>query len=247
MRTSLATLAACSLIAAASIATASTTPAEAAASCSRPATIVSTTISPKTVVVGTSVPKGITITTKIRTNGCRIDRVEAGLYGPNFVDTFDLDKVESSGGVTTYDTGLRISPGDLPNTEAGRWQSYITVTGQSSPEAPGPDFKILRAAKLTTNATPEPVRKGAKLTVKGKLTRASWDSMHYRGYGKRTVELQRRTPHGTYKLVKKVTTAADGSIVTKVKAKSDGCYRFVFRGTGTTRKVTSKGDCVDVR
>ena len=116
MRTTLAATAACSLIAVGAITTLAPATAD-AATCTRP-TIRSTTIDRPTVVLGTALPKGITITTKIKTNGCRIDRVEAGLYGPNFLDSYDLDKVGTSNGVTTYDTGLRISPGDLPNTEA---------------------------------------------------------------------------------------------------------------------------------
>lgn len=245
MRSTLAATLACSLIATAAITTLAPATAD-AARCTRP-TILSTTIVPSTVMLGTSVPKGITITTKIKTNGCRIDRVEAGLYGPNFVDSYDLDKVETSNGVTTYDTGLRISPGDLPNAEAGRWTSYVTAWGPKTAEGPGPSFRVLRAAKLTTNATPEPIRKGADLTIKGSLTRANWDSLTYRGYGNRVVDLQRRSANGSYRVVKHVTSAANGSLRTTVTATADACYRFVFAGSSTTARTTSKGDCVDVR
>ena len=245
MRTTLAATAACSLIAVAAITTLAPATAD-AATCTRP-TIRSTTIDPPTVVLGTSVPKGITITTKIKTNGCRIDRVEAGLYGPNFIDSYDLDKVETRNGVTTYDTGLRISPGDLPNAEAGRWRSYVTAWGPKTAEGPGPSFRVLRAAKLTTNATPEPVRKGAKITVKGSLTRANWETLTYRGYGNRVVDLQRRSADGSYRVVKHVTSAADGSLRTTVRATADVCYRFVFAGSSNTAHKTSKADCVDVR
>lgn len=197
--------------------------------------------------VGTSAPKGITITTKIKTDGCRLDRVEAGFYGPNFIDSYDLDRVGTSNGVTTYDTGLRISPGDLPSAEAGRWTSYVTAWGPETAEGPGPGFRLLRAATLTSNATPEPVRKRAKLTIKGSLTRADWESLTYRGYGNRVVDLQRRSADGSYRTVKHVISAANGSLRTTVTTTADACYRFVFAGSSTTAGTTSKGDCVDVR
>jgi hypothetical protein len=244
MRTTLAATAACSLIAATAVTALAPATAE-AATCTRP-TILSTTVDPTTVVLGTSVPKGITVTTKITTNGCRVDRVEAGLYGPNFVGTFDLSEVGTSKGVTTYDTGLRISPGDLPNVDAGRWTSYVTVWGPKTADAPGPGFRVLHAAGLTTDATPEPVRRGAELTVKGSLTRADWATLTYRGYGHRVVDLQRRTPDGSYRFVKHVTSASDGALRTTVTATADGCYRFVFAGSSTTARTTAKGDCVDV-
>jgi hypothetical protein len=245
MHTTLAAAAACSLIATGAIIALAPATAD-AATCTKP-TIQSTTIHPSTVVLGTSVPKGITVTTKIKTNGCRIDRVEAGLYGPNFVDSYGLTKVEASAGVTTYETGLRISPGDLPNADAGRWTSYVTAWGPKTTEAPGPSFRVLRAARLTTNATPEPVRKGAKLTIAGSLTRANWESLTYRGYGTRVVDLQRRSADGSYRTVKHVTSAANGSLRTTVTATADACYRFVFAGSSTTARTTSMGDCVDVR
>jgi len=246
MRKSLAVLAASSFVAAGAIAGA--VPADAAApACGTPASIVSTTISPTTVVLGIADPKGIVITTKLRTNGCRVDRVELGLYGPNFIDSYDLGKVGTSNGVTTYDTGLRITPGDLPNSEAGTWSSYVSVWGESQPNAAGPHFRILRTTGLTADASPEPVNRGTTITVRGKLTRANWETKTYQGYGQRAVELQWRSATGTYQTVKTVTTDANGDLRTTVKASQDGCFRYVFKGSVTTAAKTSTADCVDVR
>ncbi|MET0693262.1 MAG: hypothetical protein ABWX96_19710 [Propionibacteriaceae bacterium] len=220
-------------------------PTPSAAACQ--STIVSSSVTPKTVVLGTSQNKGIVLTAKVRKNGCRVNRVEMGLYGPNFVDTYDLSPVSTSSGVTTYDVGLRISPGDLPNSEAGQWSSFVTVWGESQPESKGPSFKILRAGRLTTNAAPEPIKKGKTITVKGSLKRANWDQGQYAGYGKRKVELQWRTTNGDYRRIKTVTSAKSGALKAKVKATKDGCYRFVFRGSSTTAPVVSAADCVDVK
>jgi hypothetical protein len=136
MGKSLAALGAASLIAAVSVAGAA--PAGAATDCSTPTVIVSSRISPKTVVLGISQPKGIVLTARIRRNGCTVDRVEMGLYGPNFIDSYDLDEVSTSEGVTTYDKGLRITPGSLLNSEAGKWTSFVSVGGRRNPMPPDP-------------------------------------------------------------------------------------------------------------
>ena len=38
------------------------------------------------------------------------------------LESYDLHAAGTSKGVTTYETGLRITPGDLPNSEAGTWK-----------------------------------------------------------------------------------------------------------------------------
>lgn len=53
--------------------------------------------------------------------------------------------------------------------------------------------RLKRAAKVTAaSATPEPVIKGKKITVTGKLTRTNWSTKKYGAYGDRTVRLQFR-------------------------------------------------------
>jgi hypothetical protein len=108
--------------------------------------------------------------------------------------------------------------------------------------------KIRRAAKLTVNATPEPVVKGRTLTVKGKLTRANWKTGKYSGYQGQKVTLQFRAKgSSTYTAVKTITSGAGGALSTTVKAGKDGYYRFVFAGTATTAAKTAAGDYVDVK
>lgn len=245
MRKSLVTLAASSLVTTAAVVGA--TPAGAAANCSSPTTVVSSTISPRTVVVGVSAFKGIEMTVKVRSNGCAVDRVEMGLYGPNFVDSYDLERGATSKGVTTYQKGLRITPGSLPSSEAGRWRSFISVWGKHNPNVAGPDFRILRAAHVKANAAPEPVKKGRQITVTGSLTRADWDTLTNRGYAGRKVQLQWRTSKGTFRTVKTVTSGRSGALRATVKATKDGCFRFSFKGSPTTGAAASAQDCVDVR
>ncbi|MGC5000194.1 MULTISPECIES: hypothetical protein [unclassified Streptomyces] len=51
-------------------------------------------------------------------------------------------------------------------------------------------FKMKRAARLSTVASPEAVVKGRKLTVTGLLTRASWEDLKHHGVAGQAVQLQ---------------------------------------------------------
>ncbi|MFF8959350.1 calcium-binding protein [Streptomyces sp. NPDC014894] len=109
-------------------------------------------------------------------------------------------------------------------------------------------FNILRAAKLTVNATPEPVKKGKTLTVTGALTRINWETEKYAGYTVQPVKLQfRKKGAKTYSTLKTVKTDKKGNLKTTVKATVDGDYRYSFAGTNTTQAVDSGADAIDVR
>ncbi|MEU7422913.1 hypothetical protein [Streptomyces sp. NPDC040750] len=107
--------------------------------------------------------------------------------------------------------------------------------------------EVRRAARLTVNAAPEPAVKGRTLTVKGKLTRAAWETRTYAGYRGRKVVLQFKADGGSYADVKSLTSGTGGALSTTVKATRSGTYRFVFAGTPTTGAKTSAGDHVTVR
>ncbi|MGP3979651.1 DUF5707 domain-containing protein [Streptomyces sp. KR80] len=108
--------------------------------------------------------------------------------------------------------------------------------------------KVKRYAKLTTNASPEPVAKGKSLTVTGKLTRANWETSTYKGYTNQSVTLQfRKSGSSTYSNVKTVTSNSYGDLKTTVTATYDGYWRYRFAGTSTTGSATSTSDYVDVQ
>ncbi|MFD4503937.1 hypothetical protein [Streptomyces sp. NPDC058457] len=107
--------------------------------------------------------------------------------------------------------------------------------------------KVQRAAKLTVNATPEPAIQGKTITVKGKLTRANWETGKYSGYTGQKVVLQFRAEDtSTYKNVKGITSGTGGVLSTTVKASKRGYYRYVFAGTATTAAAKATGDYVEV-
>ncbi|MHA5022984.1 calcium-binding protein [Streptomyces sp. SD35] len=142
-------------------------------------------------------------------------------------------------------------PVDLANANAGTWSVDALVDAQDGDSvfAPGVgSFGLKRAARLTVNAAPEPVDKGARITVTGKLVRANWDTYRYAGYAGQAVKLQFR-PKGssTYTTVATVNTSNTGTLHTTVKAVKDGYWRWNFTGTPTTGPAKATGDYVDVR
>ncbi|MYY11690.1 calcium-binding protein [Streptomyces sp. SID4919] len=145
---------------------------------------------------------------------------------------------------------------DLANKDAGTWKVAAAALkfysdGSEKTLAEKLNYKshkVVRAAKLTTNATPEPVKKGKTLTISGALTRASWDNLKYNGFASNSVKLQyKKKGAGTWTTVKTVKADSRGAVKTTVKASADGDYRFTYGGSGTTGSATSVADFVDVR
>ncbi|MEU9453876.1 hypothetical protein [Streptomyces sp. NPDC048277] len=140
-----------------------------------------------------------------------------------------------AGGMYTYSDGT--SSDDFLSINAGTaiWGNLGTA-------------QLQRAAKLTADASPEPVAKGKTITVKGKLTRADWDAMAYKGYSGQKVVLQFRAADSkTYTNVKGITSGTGGALSTTVKASKSGYYRYVFAGTTTTAAAKATGDYIKVK
>ncbi|MEU6442300.1 hypothetical protein [Streptomyces sp. NPDC047046] len=144
------------------------------------------------------------------------------------------------------------------NSDATTWKTAISLVlftskGQLKVKAKETETRpntvqLKRAAKTTTNATPEPVTKGKKVTVTGKVTRANWSTKKYDAYSGRTVSLQFRAKGAkAYKTLKKATSSSAGNLKTTVTAGVDGYYRWVYYGNSTTGAATSAADYVDVR
>ncbi|MFJ8636925.1 hypothetical protein [Streptomyces sp. NPDC093568] len=145
-------------------------------------------------------------------------------------------------------------PGSVPedvNRTAGVWQVNATVKANDGDYWISDhiaEFKMKRASKLTTNAAPEPVAKGATLTVTGKLSRANWEDLKYHGYPWQEVKLQfKKAGTASYTTVKTVKTGDTGQLSTKVTATSAGSWRWYFPGTTTTARVVSAGDAIALK
>ncbi|MBM7437278.1 hypothetical protein [Streptomyces sp. HB132] len=136
------------------------------------------------------------------------------------------------------------------NAVAGTWQVNATVRANDKDYWISDriaTFRMKRAATLTTDAAPEPVKKGGTLTVTGKLSRANWTDLKYHAFTGQVVKLQYKKPGGSYHTVKTATTDSKGHLRTTVKASASGGWRWAFLGTTTTMKVVSTGDAVTLK
>ena len=140
---------------------------------------------------------------------------------------------------------------DLFNGEAGTWKIGALAVNDGGGMTWQGGFgttKVQRLAKLTANATPEPVKKGKTITVTGKLSRANWDTNTYGGYAGQYVKLQFKKKGATaYTTLKTIKSSSTGALKTTVTASADGYFRYVFVGTTTTSAVNAAADFVDVQ
>ncbi|BCM67660.1 hypothetical protein EASAB2608_02994 [Streptomyces sp. EAS-AB2608] len=174
------------------------------------------------------------------------------------------DSATAPATVATCTATVTVDPADLRNADAGVWKTglhAVAYNGQdrNDPRDPGrigvaqrdsaKDFALQRFAKLTANASPEPVRKGRTITVTGLLSRASWDDGKYHGFSSSVyVKLEyRKKSETSYTPVQSTNAGTGGRVETTTTATADGSYRFTYLGNWITPMVSSPGDYVDVQ
>ncbi|KOV51442.1 hypothetical protein ADL00_40470 [Streptomyces sp. AS58] len=214
------------------------------------------------VIIGTSkrvtYPIAITIRDNSGVKGLSHVSVFNKTNGWGFSDWVDTRCEKKSSTTSVCTATMTIAPAWLPdslpedvNHTAGTWQVNATVRANDGDYWISDhiaEFKMKRASKLTTDATPEPVAKGAQLTVTGKLSRANWEDLAYHGFAGQDVKLQfKKAGAAHYSTVKTVTTGQAGKLSTKVTAASAGSWRWYFPGTTTTARVVSGGDAVSLK
>lgn len=135
-------------------------------------------------------------------------------------------------------------------TVSGTWRWAFSQNSTSAAGvSKGDSVTLLKVAKLTVNASPEPVRKGGKLTVKGRLTRATSDAATaFTGYAGQQVKLQfRKSGADSYTTVKTVTTDSAGYLSTSTTANAAGHWRWSYAGSTTVASVNASGDAVALK
>ncbi|WP_055531748.1 hypothetical protein [Streptomyces graminilatus] len=185
---------------------------------------------------------------------------DSGLFGDDWAHC-----TAASATVANCVQSIVIHPArDLFSESAGKWKAFAYAEALNGQDPGSDDFdatkvgraekdliagpSLLRAAKLSVDATPEPVVKGRTITVTGKLTRANWNGANYTGYANQPVQLQfRKNGSSTYTVVKTVRTSTRGDLKTTVKATADGFFRYVFAGTATTGAGSAAPDFIDVK
>ncbi|MFF7448302.1 MULTISPECIES: calcium-binding protein [unclassified Streptomyces] len=205
--------------------------------------------------VGISDAKTIKVSVTAKDDSGIAGAQEFSLTGPGygFLTTGKPTCTASSATTSTCTASVKVDPRTdyLSNASAGTWYVDAWIDAKDDDyiwtEKAG-SFKFQRAAKLTANASPEPVKKGKTITVTGKLSRANWESLAYAGYSGQSVKLQfRKKSASTYTTVKTIKSNSTGNLSTTVTASVDGYYRYVFAGTTTTAAVNATGDLIDVQ
>ncbi len=162
---------------------------------------------------------------------------------------------------------MTLSPKQLSNSYAGRWPDggFVKAIGEEDLAKEDEDENVVatmadadlpltlqRQATFgkSFNATPEPVKKGKKITLKAKLARVNWNgakALKYVGFNGKVKVQFKVAGATTYKTVKTVQATSKGQISTTVKATKSGSWRFVFAGYSTTSPATSVADAVKVK
>ncbi|MGW1023034.1 hypothetical protein ACWD4J_04820 [Streptomyces sp. NPDC002577] len=214
------------------------------------------------VIIGTSktitYPIAITITDDSGVKGLTDLSVFNKSNGYGFGDWTGTSCVKKSSTKSVCTATITVDPAWIRDSDdidsnkvAGVWQVNATVKANDGDYWISDhiaEYKVKRASKLTTNASPEPVAKGAKLTVTGKLSRANWEDLEYHGYSGQEVKLQfKKAGTSSYSTVKTVTTNSTGGLSTTVTASAAGTWRWYFPGTTTTARVISSGDSVSLK
>ncbi|GHI01911.1 hypothetical protein AQI88_17220 [Streptomyces cellostaticus] len=174
-----------------------------------------------------------------------------GNAGPGSDTPMSCSPVPGSETTSTCTTDITIGPRTAhSNSTAGIWHVWTSVDANDFDyidlESAG-TFSMKRSARLTADASPEPVAAGKTLTVKGALTRANWDNGTYGGYSGQAVKLQfRKAGSTTYSTVKTVTSGTGGALKATATASVDGYWRWSFAGTSTTGAANAPGDYVHV-
>jgi hypothetical protein len=193
-----------------------------------------TNFSPRSVVVGLT---PITATFKVSTTGCARKGWDLQEAGYDFY---------------VYDGSPQETFGPWSNSDAGARDVIVSAynSGYQTREKVFADgFSLKRRTTWQAksfNASPEPVRKGAKISIAGRLLLADWSKDAYVPYKGRKVAVQFRTPSGAYKTMKAALTDANGWVRTTVPATATGVWRLWYGGNTVAGPAVTVGDSVQV-
>ncbi|MFI1379804.1 calcium-binding protein [Embleya sp. NPDC020886] len=136
------------------------------------------------------------------------------------------------------------------NSLAGTWKVATFVWGNNHQLGYSYQYstvQVLRQAKLSADAAPEPAHVGQTINVSGRLTRANWETGTDAGYANQPVKLQfHKTGSTGFVTLKTVMTGSGGVLNTTVEVSANGSYRFAFAGDATTSAVQSVEDVVNL-
>ncbi|MFI1938466.1 hypothetical protein ACH44C_14980 [Streptomyces purpureus] len=169
------------------------------------------------------------------------------------VDMYSTGCTKTDAATSTCTFTTMLAPAELAdNTLAGTWNvaafaESLDGTSFVDNHAAG-TVRIMRPTALTTDAGPEPVARGGKLTVTGTLTVSDWLTGKKVPYAGRPVTLEfKKAGTTTWSKVRTITTPSTGKVTTTLAAWHDGYWRLTSPATDTTTAVAGPADYVDVR
>ena len=131
----------------------------------------------------------------------------------------------------------------------GRYHLTVDVWTDKGQHLAGPDqyLSVKRNTAMPAfNAGPEPVRRGAPVTVAGRLTRLD-PNRGYVGYAGKRIDIYFKPNGGAWILKGTTTTTTTGTWARRFPARVDGLWQVRFAGTSWHDAEISRADHVDVR
>jgi len=221
---------------------------------------------PNRIVLGASIVKK---TFAVQVTGCTLAEWLV-IVGPFTIDDpLSISGVAGNFAVQTEDEQgnpvslqlsptIPLSPRMLRNSMAGKAKvAGAYAWGEEDPEdaeAAGTEMNLTLQRRATFgksfNASPEPVKKGKKIKIKGTLGRINWNgakNLKYVGFSNKAQIQFKASGTTKYVTIKTVTSTTKGKINTTVKANKSGTWRLYFGGLSTTSSAASHGDFVRVK
>jgi len=191
--------------------------------------------SPRSVTVGFT---PVTTTFSVQTSGCSVQGWTA--HGSEYE-------------FLAFDDSPQKTFNPWSNADAGRVDVIVSAYNSDYAQRErvfAGGFTLKRATAFqqrTFNASPEPVRRGAPVTLTGRLLIVNWQTDQYGPWGNRPVNVQFRTPGGSYQTVATVNTDRNGWVRTTVPAGRTGYWRLHYAGNSAAGRSVTSGDAVEVR
>ncbi len=201
----------------------------------------------RTVVLGPAARTPVTVHVRVGDES-GVAGVEAWLHSADGLDGAEIPRFERVPDRRDVYRGTV----DLTKTaKPGVWKVDFFVTDNADNMALRRDratFEIKRHTKFSGfDAGPEPIRRGATLSLTGRLLRFDVDR-GYLNYGRRTVQVEfRRAGRTRWRTTASVTANRYGVVRHRVKATADGTWRLRFLGHWAHTPAASAGDWVNVR
>jgi hypothetical protein len=174
-------------------------------------------------------------------SGVGVDLFAPGKSGEDSYDGVELDQV---GTTATYRGGLKFCGNYTPGAWHAEVYGAVVVSDDSDPEFTNSvkiGMSLKRPSTLTFNASPEPVKKGKKITaagtlkIDGKVLSQAAVKIYFKAAGAKTYTLK-----GT------ATTSSKGAFSKKFTATKTGTWKAVYAGSSTRNGATAT-DAVKVK